>query len=756
MRLKRAIAILCILLLLTGCTGAQKDDAPQLTEPVAAQKEYSIVRRGDLNEKVFYNAYVVPELHYVSFECDGVIDSIKKVIGDRVQQGDILAGMDMPQIQIQKETCEQNLKSLNTLFALEDAIRQQEIRISQTQLEMARQNAGVTQQKIASLTNAVQVLSENSITDENARLEESKADMTMLQEEINDHTHEAAAGYLYKGMEQQLYGVDRREYQEQLKQLQEKEARNIIKAPCDGIVVSNFMSYGRPVQAGDEIVAYDPLYVIADDNIKYITIPDLKERAVSQETTAIAVIAGKEYPLQRAEYDADVQSLVSKEMNAAIGNYYGGFTSGMDIRFTCQDETVMRSLQTGDYVSVYLVDKEKKNVLSAPNDSIYKNADETYVIKLVDGQEVKTPVETGLRISYETELLSGVSEGDVLLSRNFFYEAGGLREQPLQACDYIWEETINSAIITQLYLQAVYSSADSARLEEICVPAGTEVKKGDIIAKLTIHDNQSQITKLNYNKTTLAQDETAAVAELEKIRNKCIEQKEELQRDNSADPMVSVLNAQIEYYALSISYTKAQYAYQRELLDEQLKQLRAEKEKAYIRAECDGRLDYIETSFIGKMVTPKNRLCSIIPKDCNVIGLFDNDILKYGMQVKVEGTTTDNQEFSKTCHVIHAPNVRQPWIKTETSRVMLAPDDGKLDFEQIKSSTITVPVRLYQKSYQITRNMLFEDNYGSFVYLYEDGKRIKRYVILTEFHDEKAVVLDGIDEDCIVLERGKG
>lgn len=751
MRLKRMVAILCILLLLTGCAGAQKDDAPQLMEPVAAQKEYSIVRRGDLNEKVFYNAYVEPELYYVSFESDGVVDNVEKIIGDRVQQGDILAGMDMQQIHAQKEVCEQRLKSLNALFALEDAIRQQEIRISQTQLEMARQYAGVTQQKIASLTNAVHVLSENSITDEETRLEESRADMSMLQEEINDHTHEAAAGYLYKGMEQQLYDVSRREYQEQLKQLQEKEVRNIITAPCDGIVVSNLVPYGRPVQSGDEIKAYDPLYVIADDNRKYITIPDLKESAVSQEATVIAVIDGKQYPLQRAGYDANVQSIVGKKITALTGR-----NTGMDIRFTCQDETVMRSLQMGDYVSVYLVERGKKNVLSALNDSIYKNADETYVIKLVDGQEVKTPVETGLYTSYETELLSGVNEGDVLLSRNLFYEAGDLREQPLQACDYLWEETINTVVITQLYLQAVYSRANSARLDQLCVPAGTEVKKGDAIAELTLHDNQSQITKLTYDKTTLAQDEAAAVAELEKLRNKCVEQKEELQRTNATDPMAGVLDAQIEYYALSIAYTKAQYSYERELLEEQLKQLREEKEKSYIRAECDGRLDYINTGFIGKMVTPNDRICSVIPKGCDVFGVFDNGLLKYGMQVKVEGTTSNNEEFSKTCHVIHAANVRQPWIDMRNARTLIAPEDGERGFEQITSSKLTVATRTYRKSYQITQNMLFEDNYGSFVYLCQDGKRIKRYVILTEFHDGKAVVLDGIDENCIVLEKGKG
>lgn len=752
MRLKRVIAILCILLLLTGCAGLQRDDVPQLIDPVTAQKEYSIVRLGDLNEKVFYNAYIVPELYYVSFECDGVVDNVEKLIGDRVQQGDILAGMDMSQIQTQKEACEQKLKSLNTLFALEDAIRQQEIRISQTQLEMARQITESRRQQIASLTNAIQTLSENSTTEEKAMLQESKADMAVLQEEINDHTHETAAGNLNKGMEQQLYDVNRREYQEQLKQLQEKEARNIITAPCDGIVVSNLISNGRTVQSGDEIKAFDPLYVIADDNIRYITIPDLKERAVSQDTTAIAVIAGKAYPLQRVEYDADVQSVTSKKLTAITGR-----DTGMDIRFTCQDETVMRSLQMGDYVSVYLVDKEKKNVLSAPNDSIHRNADETYVIRLVDGQEVKTPVETGMHTSYETELISGVSEGDVLLSRNFFYEANDLREQPLQACDYTWEETINSAVvITQRYLQAVYSSVDSARLDQICVPAGTEVKKGDVIAKLKLHDNQSQITKLTYDRTTLAQDEASAVAEIEKLRNKCIKQKEELQRDNAADPMVAILDAQIEYYALSIAYTKAQYAYETELLDEQLKQIQTEKDKAYIRAECDGRVDFIEAGFVGKLVTPNDRICSVIPKDCDVIGILDNGALKYGMQVKVEGTTSDNKEFSTTCHVIHAANVRQSWLDTKTTRAMIAPDDGKLDFEQIKSSKITVPARHYQKSYQITQNMLFEDNYGSYVYLCEDGKRIKRYVILTEFHDGKAVVLDGINEDCIVLERGKG
>jgi hypothetical protein len=49
--------------------------------------------------------------------------------------------------------------------------------------------------------------------------------------------------------------------------------------------------------------------------------------------------------------------------------------------------------------------------------------------------------------------------------------------------------------------------------------------------------------------------------------------------------------------------------------------------------------------------------------------------------------------------------------------------------------------------------MKYEDEYGNYIYILENGKRTKKYVTLAKANEGVSVVLDGISEDCVVLER---
>jgi multidrug efflux pump subunit AcrA (membrane-fusion protein) len=72
--------------------------------------------------------------------------------------------------------------------------------------------------------------------------------------------------------------------------------------------------------------------------------------------------------------------------------------------------------KSGMSVSVDIVTQEKKNVMLVPNKSIKKNAQGQTTVNLVVNQKVEErPVTLGLTDGTQTEVVSGLSEGDMIV-----------------------------------------------------------------------------------------------------------------------------------------------------------------------------------------------------------------------------------------------------------------------------------------------------------------------------------------------------
>lgn len=763
MQLKRIISIICILVFITGC-GNAADREPELLEPVSAQKEYGMVRQGDLAQKVYYNAYVYPELHYISSEVDGLIKEVPGAIGDHVAEGETLIVLDTEEIDRQIISYSQQLEELDALFALDQQIGDKEIRLAQISSYIANQENAALQEKIDSLNKKIKKqrkdksVSENRIEKNKDKVKDYKEQQAYLNEEINDYTHEAASGYLSQSLNNELYAIDKKECEEKLKELKEKKVHNKIVSPCDGIITCNNLIATTYTGGLDydkrNLEAQMPFMIIADENSKYLSIPGLKEKKFDAATmSAFAVINGKEYPLTKYAYDDRIEKL-----NQKLQQQYYNTHEDLDIRFSCPN-AILDSLSVGDFVSIYFVEKQKKNVLCAPNDTIYHSPEETYVIKLVDGKEEKTVVETGMHTSHETEILSGVNQGDILLSKSVFFEANGIHEMPLTKTDYLWEEEMKSFFLAPLYIKYVFSKAPEARLQEIYVDDGDEVKKGDVLAKLTLYSNQSSITECSYKLQTLEQDRDDALAQLQKQQNQVTGALYELPDQNNS--AADLLKEQIAYFELLKQQINARYTYESRRVEQELSELKEDNEHAVIKAECDGIVKNIQKQSIGKMVYADTLLMQIIPKEKYTVGIMERKALVYGMPITLYEKDAANSDPITTT-LCRAPNVCFPWdsayfdyASMNYYEYLLAlPGDNPLSsFSDLDRAVVRT--RNYPDSYQITKKMLFEDDYGSFVYLMQDGKRIKQYVNLTEFHNGVAVILDGISADCTVLEREK-
>lgn len=456
------------------------------------------------------------------------------------------------------------------------------------------------------------------------------------------------------------------------------------------------------------------------------------------------MIDGKEYELESAPYDTQYKRTIKAK---------SGVTPDLEARFICRDTQVMDALSMGDFVSVYLEKKAKKNVLCVPKDAILRDGSSRFVVRVKDGIQEKVFVETGMENAYETEILSGVSKGDVVALQSVYFETKQTKEVALTRSQMSWNDQVNVVSVYMKYAKALYSKLPSARIDTIYVKEGEMVKKGDLLIKLEIPSNQSEIDRLKYRLETLQKDEDNELLQITKEQNKVNGRREELRQSNPEDSQIAVYDKQIAYFEQMKEYTKAQYEYQRLLTQAELDGWLRQQDLALIRAECDGEFCYMEKDNLNRTISQGDILAYVMPKGMRTFSIPKKNDILYGQKVSISIKGVDTYNWS--CTALYTENTKPGWYDTPYYGydTVLGLDEGEIDVNYIQNGIATYPVRSFKNCYLLTPEMVYEDKYGSFVYVLQEEGRVKQYVTLTPFHDNVAVVLDGISEDCVVLSK---
>lgn len=101
-------------------------------------------------------------------------------------------------------------------------------------------------------------------------------------------------------------------------------------------------------------------------------------------------------------------------------------TSGAAVFPVTVEVTGTRSdLYAGTSADVSIIVTQTTGVLTVPSRALTTEDDATYVTKVVDGEKVRTEVETGTAYGMSTEVVSGLAEGDVVEIPGFSGPTGG-------------------------------------------------------------------------------------------------------------------------------------------------------------------------------------------------------------------------------------------------------------------------------------------------------------------------------------------
>jgi RND family efflux transporter MFP subunit len=367
----------------TGCREKQADSAPVATASIAP------VTRGDLSSTLTvageFQPYQEVELHA---KVSGYIRKINVDIGDRVKTGQVIATLEVPEL---------NAQVAGSLAEVRHS--QSEIAREQSSVALAEANYAAVHAAYTRLTEASKqrpgLVAEQELDDSRARDLDAQAKINVAKSAL-------------EASKEQL-GVSQADNQ----RVQSLKDYSVVTAPFTGVITMRYADVGSLIQAGTASNTQSmPVVKVAQSDLLRLRMP------VPEEDVPFIKVGGD----------------VSIKLQAT-----GKTFTGKIIRFTRALSTSTRTmlvevdvpnpnlvLSTGMTAQTTIVLEAHKNVLTVPAGAVLKGDSQASVLIVDSDNKVqKVPVTLGIQSPDRIEITQGLSEHQsVIASGQTNYQPG--------------------------------------------------------------------------------------------------------------------------------------------------------------------------------------------------------------------------------------------------------------------------------------------------------------------------------------------
>lgn len=205
-------------------------------------------------------------------------------------------------------------------------------------------------------------------------------------------------------------GVEVELIDNELEKLYERKEQAVLTSPIDGIV-----SAISDVRVGDSVGTGQNIATVIDTSGLYIAAKPSDMRPYTMGTELILKVGDEEYegevfmtPSDLAEYNASLDEH-AKEDNTGIS--FDSETIYIRFKGDAPTETV------GRIADCILVQESVENAIVISNNLIKTVDGQKVVYVLKDGEKTAVPVEIGLKTGSQSEITSGLQEGDEIVIR---------------------------------------------------------------------------------------------------------------------------------------------------------------------------------------------------------------------------------------------------------------------------------------------------------------------------------------------------
>jgi RND family efflux transporter MFP subunit len=350
----------------------------------AAMPEASVaavrVARADLTGSITLTGDFIPfqEVDVMS-KVAGYIRAINVDVGDRVHPGEVLATLEVPEME-------------NEMARARAAIDQAKSQAAQAEDEVHRTESAyqMAHLSLTRIQNVAQrepgLVPQQQVDEVHSRDLESEAQVAAAKSNL------AAARQRIEVMQAD---------QDRLKTMQKYET---ITAPFEGVVTKRYANTGAMIQAGTASQSQAmPVVRVSQNNLLRLILP-VPESSVAQVSIGRTV------------------SVRVSALNRTFNGRVARFTDKVQLSTRTMDTEVdvpnpSLALIPGMYAEVDLALQEHRNVLAVPPDAIDGIGANTRVYK-VDAQGIIhiVPVQVGLETAGQVEIRQGVEEGDRIVA----------------------------------------------------------------------------------------------------------------------------------------------------------------------------------------------------------------------------------------------------------------------------------------------------------------------------------------------------
>jgi len=642
--MKRRIAILLtavmLMISLAGCK--EKTTAPELLKPIETANAVCVVKKAPLTVVKSTGGYVVPECVDMSFDYETSAYRVAVDLGEHVTQGQLLMELNP---------------------GLEDEIKRLEIDIVREQTEYDYDLEQFNKQ-LRNMRNYANSLG-NSYSGRMMRLQIQEMQLSFER----SHTE----------LEKKL--ADARE---NLQKKQQEAADAKVYAPCDGTVV-----YQSVYEDGDVIYEDKTFLSIAKDDSRLLACGFISASDYALYTSAQAKIGDDIYDVKYIPYTEDEVYRLDR-----TGNRYDSY-------FTAE---LKDDVATGDYVQFLFTMTTEEPVLSVPTSALTKNGTQYSVMLVREGYMESREVTIGEAGLNDTEILTGLAEGDtVFVAKNL--TRYGVEYETATPSKETFVEHIGCtgarkvARISEPYENKVPGAITEIHLNGI---SNITVKKGDPIftVKASVSRSDQEQAKVDLRQYTDSYEEARGVLE-----DKLEELEKRMKRISKSSLEYALAELDRNDCLAEIEELDKTAGEEIEKLTERIENFEAWNEQTVtIVAEKDCVVSSISKYKVGTELREGEILFDMYDLKSFSICLdkpAEDNRLRYGQKITLS-SAVDGGEVEFPAHIISAANVR-PEDVTDKNIIYIALDD------EDKYSEIGTTGIVYYDEYNIADTLVVDE-----------------------------------------------
>ena len=368
------IAIILLVHSLGDAKTKKADETPQRVAPVV------VVARGSLENIITLTGEFRPFQQVdVHAKVAGYIQKIFVDVGDKVRTGQVLAILEVPELNAQVEGARADIRRS------QDAIRHAQSEIERAESMHRAYHAAYTRLKQAS-EERPGLVAEQELDDSLAKDQETDAQIRSTRAALAESQNQL-------GMAQAT-----------LDRLSALQAYSRITSPFAGVVTKRYVDTGALISAGTSSETQSqPVVQLAEWSLFRLVIP-VPESAVPM------IHLGSIVQVHVLDLNRDFQGRVSRFADA-LNDETRTMHTEIDV------ENPQDTLTAGMYAEVKLALQGKKDALTLPVQAVVQEGNEHYVLALDDQNRVqKRNVELGEQTSTTVEIVHGLSEKDRVIS----------------------------------------------------------------------------------------------------------------------------------------------------------------------------------------------------------------------------------------------------------------------------------------------------------------------------------------------------